>query len=319
MYVCPSCKGELRKGEGNTVFLECLNKGCRLLHNKFDLIGEKPVLIPYELEDCIFKNIRAGGVLNFGSKRRSPSVKALKYTQFIKRIFIGRNSQTTKNFQYLIRSLKANSKLLIVGGGTVGSGMEEFHSYCVSHNISCESIDVYYSENITVVADAHYLPYLNEYFDMVIVQAVLEHVVNPSRVVSEIFRVLSTEGIVYSETPFIQSVHEGPYDFTRFTHSGHRWLFKQFEEIRSGSVHGAFSSTLFIFSYALTGLFKSKYIGIVIRILFNRLCLLLDGLVGKKHNIDTACGCYFMGKKPKVKREFQCNSWIASYYRGSQS
>ncbi len=44
----------------------------------------------------------------------------------------------------------------------------------------------------------------------------------------EIHRVLKDDGIVYADTPFMQQVHEGAYDFTRFTLSGHRWLFKNF-------------------------------------------------------------------------------------------
>jgi SAM-dependent methyltransferase len=65
---------------------------------------------------------------------------------------------------------------------------------------------------------------------------VLEHVLEPSRVVQEIHRVLRRHGIVYADTPLLWPVHEGPYDFTRFTDSGHRYLFRDFELIDSGTV-----------------------------------------------------------------------------------
>ncbi len=55
---------------------------------------------------------------------------------------------------------------------------------------------------------------------------------------AEIHRVLRPGGIVYADTPFLQQVHEGAYDFTRFTDSGHRFLFRRFERIDSGSVAG---------------------------------------------------------------------------------
>ena len=45
-----------------------------------------------------------------------------------------------------------------------------------------------------------------------------------------------SDGVVYAETPFLQAVHEGPWDFTRFTESGHRWLFRAFERLDSGVV-----------------------------------------------------------------------------------
>ena len=50
---------------------------------------------------------------------------------------------------------------------------------------------------------------------------------------------LRPEGLVYAETPFMQQVHERAYDFSRFTQSGHRWLFRRFSEISAGPVGGA--------------------------------------------------------------------------------
>ena len=153
---------------------------------------------------------------------------------------------------------------------------------------------------------------------MVIIQAVIEHVLDPKRVVSEIYRVLKDNGLVYSETPFLQAVHEGPFDFTRYTHSGHRYLFKDFEEIDSGSIHGAFSSTLFVTSYAISGLLRNNFLGIILRLFLSRISTFLDYLVPEKWNVDIACGCFFIGKKmvkSKIKKDCQ---WIANYYRGAQ-
>jgi hypothetical protein len=41
-------------------------------------------------------------------------------------------------------------------------------------------------------------------------------------------------GLVYAETPFMQRVHEGAFDFVRFTDVGHRRLFRMFDEIDRG-------------------------------------------------------------------------------------
>jgi ubiquinone/menaquinone biosynthesis C-methylase UbiE len=67
------------------------------------------------------------------------------------------------------------------------------------------------------VADGHQLPIADGSVDGVWIQAVLEHVLDPSIVVQEIHRVLTPGGVVYAETPFMQPVHEGAYDFTRFS------------------------------------------------------------------------------------------------------
>ena len=220
-----------------------------------------------------------------------------------------------RNFDHLYQLLNFKNKVLIIGGGTIGSGMDKFLTACKLKEICFESIDVYFSDNLTAIADAHYLPYKDNSFDAVIIQAVLEHVINPQRVVKEIHRVLVNKGLVYAETPFLQSVHEGPFDFSRFTHSGHRWLFREFEEISSGAHQGAFSSALFIFSYALSGLFKNSTIAIIIRLMFTRFCAFLDRLVFYKFNVDIACGCYFLGKKFNAKKN---NYWIVDYYKGNQ-
>ena len=61
---------------------------------------------------------------------------------------------------------------------------------------------------------------------------------NPIRVVAGVERVLKPNGVVYAETPFMQQVHEGAYDFTRFTELGHRWLWRRFSTIARGPLGG---------------------------------------------------------------------------------
>ena len=125
--------------------------------------------------------------------------------------------------------------MLVVGGGTIGNGVEALYA---QPGLRIVAFDVYSSPNVQFLADAHQIPLADSSIDAVVVQAVLEHVLDPSRVVSEIERVLRPEGLVYAETPFIQQVHAGPYDFVRYTSSGHRFLFRSFEELASGPVAG---------------------------------------------------------------------------------
>ena len=58
-----------------------------------------------------------------------------------------------------------------------------------------------------VVAVAHMIAFKDDIFEIIIIHAVLEHVLDPYKVVSEIKRGLKLQGIMYSETPFIQQVH----------------------------------------------------------------------------------------------------------------
>ena len=80
----------------------------------------------------------------------------------------------------------------------------------------------------------------------------------PGRWCAEIHRVLKPGGLVYAETPFMQQVHEGAYDFTRFTESGHRYLFARFDLIDSGVTAGAGTQLLWSLDYFVRGLFRSR-------------------------------------------------------------
>src|SRR5438067_248778 len=153
-------------------------------------------------------------------------------TRIVKRYMpkITHNIKAKKNYDELMKLLPTNAKVLVIGGSIRGQGMDKFYS-----NSSFEIIgsDVSFGPYTTVISDAHDIPFANETFDCVIAQVVLEHVLDPHRCVSEIHRVLKPGGLVYAETPFIQQVHMRQYDFTRYTHLGHRRLFRSFEEIKS--------------------------------------------------------------------------------------
>ena len=318
MYVCPNCKLDLKiEIKKSKKFLKCKNNNCGSYSEYFPFIGNIPILLPFGKENCIFKKEDILDKLNAGYKRRIKSKKKNILKNKLRDYLYGRNEKILKNFRNLILYLDKTSKILIIGGGSIGLGMDEFMKYIDTNNIRNESLDIYDSENINVIADAHFLPYKNNTFNMVIIQAVLHHCIEPEMVVAEINRVLKKGGIVYSETPFLQSVHEGAYDFTRYTHSGHRWLFKEFDEIDSGVVAGLFQSSLFVISYAISGIFRNRNIGTIIRILFSRIFKFLDSLTPEKFNIDNASCCYFIGKKivPNKKRT---DEWIAKYYSGSQ-
>ncbi len=98
--------------------------------------------------------------------------------------------------------------------------------------------DVDLGADVALFCDAHELPFLDATRDAVVTTAVLEHVMYPKRAATEIPRVLRLGGLLYSEMPFMQQVHEGAYDFTRYTLSDHRRLFNHFAELESGMVAG---------------------------------------------------------------------------------
>lgn len=126
-------------------------------------------------------------------------------------------------------------RILVVGCGEQAQAvLEVFHGKPALF-VFC---DVGKDADADLFCDSHSLPFPDGSFDGVITTAVLEHVAWPHRVAAEIHRVLAPGGFVYSELPFLQAVHEGAYDFTRFTLGGHRLLFDRFDEAEAGMVSG---------------------------------------------------------------------------------
>lgn len=299
--VCPSC--------GHTVMLSggdllCCDIKC---NKHYRYINNVPVLIDFDKsildEKWLFEN-KGESIVS-----RNNGLK-----DFLKKIFVGKAPNTIKNVDRIYRNLSTleNPRILVIGGGTRGQGMDIFFE---KYSEAIDSFDIYFSENVNLIADGHKIPLADNLYDLVIVQAVLEHVLSPHEVVNECYRVLKEGGWVYSEIPFMQQVHEGPFDFTRFTESGHRFLFKKFELIDSGFVAGVGSSLLWNLDFFASGVFRSRLVGKAVRLFFFWLKW-VDVIVPDRFNIDGACGVFFLGKKRG--NSFFDNKQIISHYQGHQ-
>lgn len=64
------------------------------------------------------------------------------------------------------------------------------------------------------------IPLDNNVIDVIICNAVLEHVQDPGRVMEEFYRVLKPGGYLYLAIPFMQPEHNNPGDFQRYTKAG---------------------------------------------------------------------------------------------------
>ena len=213
--------------------------------------------------------------------------------RFLTNLTYGRNEVTPRLIDKFLSRLRGKKRVLVVGGGSIGSGMEKLYS---APRIEVIGTDVYPSPNIVAICDGHKLPFVDESFDGVVVQAVLEHVVEPHRVVAEIRRVLAPDGLVYAETPFMQQVHEAAYDFTRFTLSGHRWLFRGFDEMEAGQVLGPGTALLWSISYYLRAVgLGPRMTTLVTSAFFWTRLLERRGKPGP--SLDAASGLYFLGAK----------------------
>lgn len=281
---------------------KCSNKKC--IHSKkdfFSIINNIPILISERKCDTVCQKKRYLKK-NFLYVSRKNSFFYMK----IRNLIYGSNITTIENsirFINLIKKFISNKKnisrkkILVIGSATEGLDTD----FLWAANFDIVGIDIYPSKTTNIIADAHYLPFAKSSFDGVWIQAVLEHVVNPQIVVSEIERVLKKDGVVYAETPFMQQVHEGAYDFHRFTVNGHRYLFKNFTTIRLGGNQGPGVALAWSIKYFIWGLSRSRYFSFVVSIPFYFLLRILDRFCDPRIMFDAPSGVFFLGLKSNRK------------------
>lgn len=207
-----------------------------------------------------------------------------------------------------------NPKVLVVGGGVIGGGME-----CLVNEprIKLIETDAAVAPRTNLICDGHDLPLADASVDAVIIQAVLEHVVDPHRCVAEIHRVLKPNGLVYSDTPFMQQVHGRQFDFTRFTRLGHRRLFRMFDEIESGLSCGPGTALAWSARYFMLSFFANEHLraitSIAARLLLFPLKYFDRHLVKNDAALDAASSFYFYGRRSET---ILCDRDLISSYRG---
>ena len=124
-----------------------------ICENGFKIVNNIPVVIPFLKSDCIFDDKTFNKSQNLGYKKRY-SNKLILFIKKIKKIIEGNSLKSNLNFKFLTNYLSKSSKILIIGGGSKGSGMNHFYKYCETNKIQIASLDVYISKDVTVVADA---------------------------------------------------------------------------------------------------------------------------------------------------------------------
>lgn len=216
---CPVCRIGRLEARARTLT-------CASCFASYPIVGERPVLMRpdnkvFRQEDYIGAGAPAAAAGGIGRLIPSPSVNLA-------------SERVLARLRALLGEKPA--RLLVVGGGRQRSWLDQ--RFRDAANVSLVYCDVDVDADVDLFCDAHDLPFEDRSFEGVITTAVLEHVLYPERVASEIARVVKPGGFLYSELPFMQQVHEGAYDFTRYTLSGHRRLFRDFAEIESGMVAG---------------------------------------------------------------------------------
>ncbi|PZU56601.1 MAG: class I SAM-dependent methyltransferase [Sphingobium sp.] len=291
VLACPACgQGLHDAGDGRWA---CPGGGCATGGAPFDRVNGKSMLVDFGSSVLQREAMLASGgasTIRRGAGWRERFSALINGTNGIAPHFAG------AMVAELERTGKADGRrpsILIVGGGAVGSGSDALYA---SPDVDIVSFDIYWSQDVTFLADAHAMPLADASVDAVWIQAVLEHVANPIDVVAEIRRVLRPGGLVFADTPFMWPVHEKAYDFTRWTPSGHRWLFRDFDVIAAGTSSGP--GTLFVLSlrYLFASLFRNNKVGHLAALPFFWVRF-LDRFCDARRGLDAAAGIFFYGRK----------------------
>jgi SAM-dependent methyltransferase len=283
------CRAKLECGAEQ---IRCVSRDCGAV---FPTVRGIPILL--NEKRSLFR------IADISQQSRAPLKKRKWLLAMLRRLMpsLSANIRAQQNFlrirDLLLRGAP-HPRVLVVGAGTLGEG---FGSLLADPMIELVETDVTLGPRVSLVCDAHDLPFEDGSFDAVIAQAVLEHVVDPDRCVEEIHRVLRPAGIVYAETPFMQQVHLGRFDFTRFTHLGHRRLFRRFEELRSGAACGPGMALAWSYQYFLLSFSASKPIRQALKAFASITSFYLKYfdyfLIDRPGAYDAASGFYFLGRR----------------------
>lgn len=287
---CPCCKRLL---ERQPLTLLCSNGECRLHGTLFDKVNGVNVLVDFTKSVLDRRSL-------FSRAGESVVTRPAGWRGAFWKFGLRPNRVAPKIAADLLDRLRqvgiAESRrplVAIVGGGTVDNGARLLLD---APDIDVIALDVYESQNVSLIADGHDIPLLDESVDAVWIQAVLEHVVDAGRVVEEIHRVLKFGGLVYADSPFLWPVHEQAYDFVRWTASGHRWLFREFEVLAAGTSSGPGTAAYLALKGLAVGMLRSATLGHLATL---PLCWLhwLDDLTAPRYRVNVAGGSFLFGRK----------------------
>jgi SAM-dependent methyltransferase len=208
-----------------------------------------------------------------------------------------------KRFEFLSGRLSAGSKVLVLGTGDKGS----LYKSVFANSIVITS-DVHLLFKPDVVIDAHFIPFENDFFDLVLASQVLEHTINPWLVSQEIQRVVKENGLIQIDAPQNFPYHAAPYDFFRFILTGIRSLFEKCSVLKIDITEGNLAALAITLSDCFVNLSKNRIIRILLliitRILFGWLKY-FDNYKLNNRTVSNPKGFAFTFKKDNITRDSQ--------------
>lgn len=160
----------------------------------------------------------------------------------------------------------------------IGCGDKPFENYFSSHNYI--GIDFKPKDTSVIEHDlSNRFPFDDNYFDVVILSEVLEHVPSPYFVLDEINRITKSNSLIFISTPFALQIHGAPFDFFRYTKYFYIRLTKiyKWEMINFATSNSIFSSFLLLFNQFSLFLKLPYFLICPVWFIINLIVLIIDG------------------------------------------
>jgi SAM-dependent methyltransferase len=151
-------------------------------------------------------------------------------------VWINRGNVYPRRFDELLAALPEAVVVLDVGGGD--------RRHDDGRVLNMEYLPF---QAVDFRGDGQCLPLASNSVDLILSQAVLEHVPHPAGQVDEMFRVLKPGGRIYVEIAFMQPLHAVPYHFFNVTPHGMSLLFERFEVLDQGAFGGLADTVAWFF------------------------------------------------------------------------
>ncbi len=195
--------------------------------------------------------------------------------------------------QYLLKIFQEKKSVIDIGGGLRilkgrGNRYDPAQEWLKPYleKIDYKILDPVSDYHPDIIGDIHHLPFDDDSQEAILCIAVLEHVENPFKAVSEMHRVLRPGGYLFVYVPFLYYYHaeKGYYsDYWRFTEDALDLLFKPFSRQEFVRVRGALATWLHISPLGRVG---------PLRALFRA----LDRVLGKENSRQTSGFYVFLTK-----------------------
>lgn len=93
------------------------------------------------------------------------------------------------------------------------------------------AMDIGDERPLDFLSNAEVIPIKSNTMSAIFMFELLEHVVNPFKVMKQVYRILKNDGVILASVPFLHSYHGSieNFDNYRFTWQGIRYLFKKFQ------------------------------------------------------------------------------------------